>query len=165
MGAVAFEPALQAINQQARPYPAHLLPEGGTALCLFSAAFLGWNDAIHFARKQMTATCIDVDQPRLREMEGIYPETWTFHAMDAWDFALEAKRHDDQWDAVSADTFTGQPEIHSLHSLELWCDLATTLVTVTCSKGRDLDKLIPDGWRHHLYPRSSEVDWLVLTRG
>lgn len=163
MGTVTFTPELQRISEQARPYPAHLLPEGGTGLCLFSAAFLGWNDAIHMARRGMTTTCVDLNQARLDEMEAIYPADWTFHVGDAWHFANRANIFGKQWDAVSADTFTGYAETASLGSLKLWCSLARSLVTVTCSNWRQNIK-IPDGWHAEQFQRSSEVNWLVLTR-
>ena len=58
-----LEPQLQRIAEQARPYPGHLLREDGTGLCLFSAAFLGWNDAIHMARVGKTLTSNHNDRP------------------------------------------------------------------------------------------------------
>jgi hypothetical protein len=155
---------LQRINEQARPYPAHLLPEGGTALCLFSAAFLGHNDAIHMARKGMLTTCIDTNGPMLREMERLYPPSWTFLNADAWDFALEAVHHSDVWDAVSVDTYTGDAETRSLMSLPLWCAIAAQIVTVTVTAGTWDEQLVPSGWNDDLYERSSRVNWLVLTR-
>ena len=161
-----LEPQLQRIAEQARPYPGHLLREDGTGLCLFSAAFLGWNDAIHMARLGMTVTCTDIDGPRLAEMEQIYPPSWTFLNVDAYDFALEAFAHGDMWDAVSADTFTGDQETRSLRSLSLWCSIARDVVTATCSRGTWDEQLIPVGWSDTLMHRSgtSHVDWLVLTR-
>ncbi len=159
-----FPPGLQRINEQARPYPAHLLPEGGTGLCLFSAAFLGHNDAIHMARKGMLTTCLDINGPMLREMERLYPPNWTFLNTDAWDFALEAVHQSDMWDAVSVDTFTGDAEAQAIRSLPLWCAIAAQVVTVTCSVGRWDEQLVPHGWNDDLFPRSSQVNWLVLTR-
>lgn len=162
--AVTFAPELQRISEQARPYPAHLLPEGGTALCLFSAGFLGWNDAIHMARKRMTTTCVDIDTDKLNEMHAIYPPDWRFLTMDAWEFALDALEHDESWDAVSVDTFTGEDEDRALASLHLWCSLAGSIVTVTRSKPQRQTPVIPKGWQHQHYKRSFRIDWLVLTR-
>jgi hypothetical protein len=42
---------LDAISKEARPYPADMLTPARTGLLLFAAAYLGVNDAIHFARK------------------------------------------------------------------------------------------------------------------
>lgn len=155
-------PPLDKISAVARPYPADLLPEGGTALALFAAAFLGHNDAIHFARKDMTATCVDIDPVRLQEMGRLYPESWFFIDGDAWTWAHDFVEMGSQWDVVSVDTFTGEATDRSLASLPLWCALARQMVTATIVNGQDYT--VPDGWRSHLHPRSSEVSWLVLQR-
>lgn len=158
-------PPLDAISREARPYPAYLLPEGGTGLCLFAAAFLGHNDAIHMARQEMFVTCIDEDAERLTEMAEIYYEGG--HAFagiigDAWSYAEQWQRGDAQFDVVSCDTWTGDLERRSLDSLDLWCSLARNAVTVTHSNGSAYT--VPDGWTDMLFPRSSDVNWLVLTR-
>jgi hypothetical protein len=156
-----LEHPLDAISRQARPYPADMLPEGGTGLCLFAAAFLGHNDAIHFARAEMKATCVDVDEPRLREMCALYPDDWSFRLMDAWQYA-ETYPVREAYDVVSVDTFTGDATDRSLQSLELWCSLATKAVTVTIAHGQDYTT--PTGWRPSLFQRSAIADWLVLRR-
>ena len=134
MATVTFGPELQKIAEQARSYPGHLLPQHGTGLCLFSAAFLGWNDAIHFARRQLTTTCVDIDADKLIEMKALYPDDWQFIDTDAFEFAEGAWTIGAMWDAVSVDTFTGDIEERSLKSLDLWCGIARTVVTATCSK-------------------------------
>jgi hypothetical protein len=155
-------PPLAEISERARPYPADLLPEGGTALALFSAAFLGHNDAIHFARKNMTGTCVDIDTDKLEQMRQLYPPGWKFITGDAWEYAISATGFSARWDAVSVDTFTGEAMIRSLASLELWCELARKVVTVTITDGHPYE--VPEGWHAMLYPRSNDVNWLVLTR-
>jgi hypothetical protein len=155
-------PPLDKISEVARPYPADLLPEGGTALALFAAAFLGHNDAIHFARKDLIATCVDIDVERLHEMETLYPSEWMFVDADAWNLADTARELELSWDVVSVDTFTGEATDRSLASLDLWCSLARQMVTATIVNGQEYD--VPEGWRAHLHPRSSEVSWLVLQR-
>ena len=122
---------LEHVAGQARPYPAHLLEGCESGLVLFSAAFLGHNDAIHFAEAGLVTTCIDTDADRLHEMRELYPEQWAFVNTDAYAYA-EAARHEElTWDAVSVDTFTGPMTRRSLDSLELWCSLAERLVTAT----------------------------------
>lgn len=157
-------PPLDKVSREARPYPADMLPVGGTGLCLFAAAFLGVNDAVHMARKDMTVTCVDRDGSRIADMVDLYPEQWTFYVMDAWDFADRAAGQERQWDVVSVDTFTGDATDRSLESLELWCSLATKAVTATTTRHQGLDVVAPDGWRSSLFPRSSIADWLVLRR-
>lgn len=161
MGAVALPDSLAYINSEARPYPAYLLEEGESGLALFSAAFLGWNDSIHFARKGMHGTCVDRDEHKLGEMEAIYPDQWAFFCQDAWDFALDA-RGIITWDVVSIDPFLGVSQERVWNSLDLFLDLATRLVTVTVPSKQRTRKI--KGWRAYKYPRSSKADWMVLKR-
>ncbi len=149
------------INREAQAYPGLLLPEGGTALSLFSAGFLGKNDVIHFARKQMQVTCVDVDEDKLWQMAQIYPGAWEYHVADAWEFAEEAsgKR---EWDAVSVDPFMGDAADRVWDSMWLWCSLARSFVTVTVDPKRPI--WAPVGWMGYLYPRSSRASWMVLRR-
>jgi hypothetical protein len=156
-----LEGPLEAISRVARPYPAWLLDGCETGLCLFSAAFLGHNDAIHFARAGIRTVCVDVSANRLRDMREIYPDDWVFVPADAWAFA-EAVVLGDKWDAVSVDTWRGDAERRSLDSLDLWCSLANNVVTVTHTTG--LDYTVPDGWNARLFERAPNVNWLVLTR-
>jgi hypothetical protein len=154
-------PTLEHVAMQARPYPAHLLEGCETGLCLFAAAFLGHNDAIHFAEAGIRTTCCDTDAPRLEEMQRLYPADWEFHAVDAWQFADNAIAVGRKWDVVSADTFTGEMMYRSLGSLDLWCSLARKFVTCTITDEiDDLPRL--DGWLPWLLPRSQRVDWLIL---
>jgi hypothetical protein len=155
-------PPLDKISEVARPYPADLLPEGGTALALFAAAFLGHNDAIHFARKDMQATCVDIDRDRLMEMAALYPDDWFFFQGDAWTWAEDFAALGSQFDVVSVDTFTGEAMERSLLSLPLWCSIARQMVTATLVNGSPY--VVPAGWRAHLYPRTDAVSWLVLQR-
>jgi len=153
---------LDEISRRARPYPAYLLPQGGTGLALFAAAFQGHNDAIHFARAEMTATCVDTDIDKLAKMATLYPNGWRFVISDAWEFATNAKADGDTWDVVSVDTFTGDATERSLTSLDLWCSLANLAVTATIEPGTPFWE--PHGWTPQLFPRSDNVSWLVLTR-
>lgn len=153
-------PPLDAISAQAREYPAYLLPHRGTGLCLFAAAFLGHNDAIHMARAEMELDLVDTDRARLVHMGLLYDGARVWH-QDAWEFAEAMRGQADPWDVVSVDTFTGDAERRSLDSLELWCSLARAVVTVTHSSGSGY--VVPDGWEAVLFPRSEFVNWLVLT--
>jgi hypothetical protein len=155
-----LEGPLEAVSRVARPYPAWLLDGCETGLCLFSAAFLGHNDAIHFARAGIETVCVDHDWVRLDEMRGLYPEDWRFEWADAWAFANAASFA--TWDAVSVDTWRGDAERRSLDNLNLWCSLANKAVTVTHTTG--LDYTVPDGWNARLFERAHNVNWLVLTR-
>lgn len=161
MGAVAEYRTLEHVAQQARPYPAHLLEGCETGLCLFAAAYLGHNDAVHMAEAGMRVTCVDKDANRLYEMENLYPVNWTFRAADAWEFASEEV---ETYDVVSVDTFTGDAETRSLGSLNLWCSLATKAVTVTITTAKTYLVRTPEGWKSSLYPRAASVYWLVLER-
>ncbi len=157
------------INRNAQPYPAYLLPEGGTALALFAAGFHGWNDVIHMARKEMEITCVDVDYDKLWEMAEIYPNIMTFYVKDAWDFATEAAEQGREWDVVSVDPFMGGAAEKAWESIPLWMSLARETVTVTVAK--DAEFVLSEGpvaerdrWTYSTFPRSSRASWLVLRR-
>jgi hypothetical protein len=167
MGAISVNvPAkyasLEHVAMEARPYPTYLLENAETGLCLFSAAFMGHNEAVHFALEDVQTTCIDIDSVKLEAMAGLYPEHWKFICRDAWEFAEEAAKKGKRWDVVSVDTFRGNATLRSLASLDLWCAIADEAVVATLEDGQSYEK--PDGWKPHLLRRNSEVFWLVLTR-
>lgn len=165
MKSVVLQAPLDSLSLEARPYPADMLEDCQTGLLLFAAAFLGVNDAIHYARKQMVCTCVDTNPERLGRMEALYPSEWSFVAQDAWEFARAAAERGKTWDALSVDTFTGTATNRSLQSLDLWCSLATRCLTVTIGKGQSF--VVPDGWRGSVFPREgrSEIaSWLVMRR-
>ena len=145
-----------------RPYPAELLAGCESGLVLFAAAFLGHNDAIHFAEAGVpNVTLVDVDGERLNEMKDLYrDETWQFVEADAWEYARTARDYDLAFDAVSVDTFTGPALERSLGDLTAWTSIARRFVTVTAT--RDVGFQLPDRWRYRILWRSSLAYWLVL---
>ena len=161
MGVLTY-PTLEHVAMNARPYPAELLKGCETGLVLFAAAFLGHNDAIHFAEAGLRTTCIDVDGRRLIEMSALYPDDWLFLQWDAWKFADASYAKGMSWDVVSADTFSGDAMRRSLDSFELWCSLAHKVVTATYVAGEAYE--VPDGWQGSLFERATNVYWLVLER-
>lgn len=146
---------------EAGPYPSLRLPVGGTGLCLFAAAFLGAQDAIHMHRAGMELDLVDTDGDRLREMGDLYPLARR-HVQDAWAFADDARGLGYMWDVVSVDSWTGEIESRVMGSLGLWCSLADRMVTVTHT--RTAGYVIPDGWTGRIMRRSPLANWLVLTR-
>lgn len=161
MAPVVLDGRLGELSAEARVYPAHLLREGGEGLCLFAARFWGVNDAIHMRRNNMQLDLVDTSK-RVLEMAEIYGNGTQAVVGDAWEGAALARSNGSQWDAVSCDTFTGDPMTRSLNSLELWCSLARDVVTVTHTPGAPYE--VPDGWSDFLFPRNDRVNWLVLTR-
>lgn len=147
---------------EARPYPTYLLENAVTGLCLFSAAFMGHNEAIHFALEEVETTCVDIDQEKLHVMTDLYPEDWNFVCCDAWDFAEAAAEKGTRWDVVSVDTFRGNATERSLTTLDLWCSIAEKAVIATLEDGQEYE--VPEGWSVQIFRRNSEVFWLVLTR-
>jgi hypothetical protein len=147
---------------EARPYPTYLLEGAETGLCLFSAAFLGHNDVIHYALEGIQTTCVDVDEQKLQTMRVLYPDEWAFVVADAWEYAERAAATGTRWDVVSVDTFRGWATEKSLADLGVWCALANKAVLATLEKGQTYET--PDGWTDNLFVRNSEVFWLVLTR-
>lgn len=161
MAAVTY-PTLEHVATEARPYPTYLLEHAETGLCLFAAAFMGHNEAIHFALEEVQTTCVDIDQEKLHVMTDLYPEDWTFLCCDAWDFAEAHAEKGKRWDVVSVDTFRGNATERSLVSLELWCSIADKAVVATLEDGQTYK--VPEGWTAQHFRRNSEVFWLVLTR-
>lgn len=162
MSPVVLDGRLGEISAEARVYPAHLLREGGDGLCLFAARFWGVNDAIHMRRNNMRVTLVDTSE-RVKEMAEIYGDATDAWVADAWQIAEDWRDGGvAQWDAVSADSFTGDPMTRSLASLDLWCSLARDVVTVTHTPHAPY--VVPDGWSDFLFPRNDRVNWLVLTR-
>jgi hypothetical protein len=155
-------PTLEHVAMEARPYPTYLLEGAKTGLCLFSAAFMGHNEAIHFALENVQTTCVDIDPDKLKAMRELYPQQWRFVFGDAWEFAQSAARNGESWDVVSVDTFRGNATERSLANLGVWCDIANTAVIATLELGQTYD--VPEGWRDNTFQRNSEVFWLVLTR-
>lgn len=152
---------LDGLSREARPYPADMLNGCDTGLCLFAAAFLGVNDAIHFARHNIQTVCVDLNAERIGQMETIYPQDWEFLVDDAWAFA-GAITGAYTFDAVSVDSFLGDATDRSLTTLELWCSLASKCVTVTIPAGAS--PAAPAGWKSYEFPRSTRASWLVLQR-
>ncbi len=159
---VLAAPTFDHINRNAQPYPAYLLPEGGTALALFSAGFYGWNDVIHMSRKQMSIDCVDTDADKLWEMAGVYPPPFNAHAEDAWEFAARAAAEGREWDVVSVDPFMGDAAERAWDTLWLFASLAVNLVTLTVDPDRPI--WAPIGWMADLFPRSRKAAWMVLRR-
>ena len=162
MGSVTEYPELERIGETAQQYPAQYLEGLETGLCLFGAAFSGANDAIHFYEHGLRTNVVDTDFERLSKMRRLYPDDWQFVHVDAWEYAEAARREELAFDAVSVDTFTGDAEIRSLASLELWTSIANELVTVTATPGKPFD--VPDGWIVSKHWRGPGVYWLCLRR-
>lgn len=155
-------PTIEHVAMEARPYPTYLLEDAETGLCLFSAAFMGHNEAIHFALEDVQTTCVDIDQEKLHAMQALYPSEWKFVCRDAWEFADAAASTGMTWDIVSVDTFRGNATERSLRDLEAWCAIANKAVIATLELGQTYT--VPEGWSDTHFQRNSEVFWLVLTR-
>ena len=162
MGVVTY-PTLEHVAMEARPYPTHVLEGCETGLCLFAAAFLGHNDAIHMAEARLTGTCVDVDEKRLAEMRELYPERWEFIAADAWQYADAAWSLERWWDVVSVDPFTGDAMTRASESIRLWCSLARRAVVLGWRTGTPVT--FPDAnWSVDSMQRAADIYWLVLRR-
>lgn len=159
-------PSLEHVALEKRPYPADLLAGCKSGLVLFAAAFLGHNDAIHFAEAGVPdVTLVDVDGPRLDEMQELYRDpSWNFREDDAFEFARVARAAGLRWDAVSVDPFSGAALERTLVDLSQWTALASRLVAVTLTRGEVY--VVPRGWRRlRVVERSSSAYWLVLVPG
>ncbi len=154
--------AYKTVNANARPYPAYLLPVGGTALGLFAAGYHGWNDVVHFARSDMKITAVDIDTDKLFEMAEIYPSGCEFVAEDAWEFAEKSRAAGRMWDVVSVDPYFDNDAERAWRSLPLWLSLARETLTLTVHTEGDVT--VPNGWEGSYFPRNGNVGWLVMLR-
>lgn len=154
-------PTLEHVAMEARPYPTQHLKNCETGLVLFSSAFLGHNDAIHFAEAGIRTTCVDTDGERLAEMKALYPDDWTFVQEDAWTFAQETW---DFWDVVSLDPFTGDTMDKVMADLPLWATLAR-MVLIVGSTRLLKNSEVPDRWIPQApVVRAHNVFWLAMTK-
>ena len=150
------------ISVRARPYPSYLLEETDECLAVFAAGFLGWNDAVHFARAGLTAVCVDCDKDKLFEMSTIYPPGWAFRVADAWEFAEEAAWMGRQWDVVTVDPYFENCAQRVWETLPLWLSLTRRIATITVHADTELD--LPEGWKSSYFSRGHNVGWAVISR-
>jgi glycosyltransferase involved in cell wall biosynthesis len=151
---------LDELRARAARYPSDVLGGRETALVLFGAAFLGVNDAVHFANAGIPkVTVVDTDAARLGTMRALYPESWEFVAADAFAFVDEQRDAAALYDVVSADPFTGLMPRCRDH-LPALCALARHAVVLGAERGLRLDA--PPGWRSRRVERSEQHDWIVL---
>lgn len=150
------------LSREAREYPGYLLAGAETGCCLFSAAFLGVNDVVHFARRGIETVCVDVDVERLERMREIYPSTVELVAGDAFEFVERARAEGRTFDAISVDPFLGNAERRVQRELPAFLELARKVATITIANVRKIPEL--DGWNVSTFPRSPVASWLVLTR-
>lgn len=162
--AVVSYPTLEHVAMQQRPYPTHVLEGAETGLVLFAAAFLGHNDAIHFAEAGVCCHCVDSDGPRLAEMAQLYPDDWNWAIDDVWKFGRDAWDNDETWDVVSLDPFTGDTMELVLDDLQLWSELARKALVVGSTRLLPPSQH-PDGFRPTApMIRTAGVYWLVFER-
>lgn len=159
---------LDAVRESSRAdlYPRHALLGCEDALVLFAAAFHGAQDAVWIADAGLTATCVDIDQFKLMQMEDAYPDEWSFVCADAFEYttgaAIDAKR---QWDVVSVDCPSNLFD-RCAELVPLWCLLARRAVIL--GTGIHTDVVPPTGWQ--ITERRSRsnfqggVYWTVLER-
>jgi hypothetical protein len=156
-------PSLEHVAIDARPYPTGVLEGCETALVLFAAAFLGRNDAVHFADAGVPfVTLVDVDGERLEEMRGLYRDPdWHWVVGDAWYFARKARDLEARFDVVSLDPFTGTAMTRVHADLEPWTAIAKRAVVLGVLDGDVLN--VPGGWHPtELIERGNNVLWAVL---
>lgn len=143
-------------------FPGSVLEGSETALCLFSAAWHGRQDAYWVARRGLTATCVDLDARRLEEMREIYPPDWEFVHADAFEYVRERVMYADRVDAVILDPYTVHFAACAAYLPE-WCDAANNVVILGMD-GRELEP--PPGWELQLKLKRSSykggVYWQVL---
>lgn len=141
-------------------YPTEILDGYSTALVLFAAGFYGRQDAIHIADAGLTATCVDTNAENLVRMRWIYPDGWTFLALDAYEFAWGAAQAGQTWDVVSVDCPTGAFQ-DCAEMIDVWGALADHAVVLGTAPRASVTP--PTGFRHvNAVRRSSVAEWAVF---
>ena len=168
MGAVAPPATLQDIENLycGTVYPGPQFFEGcDTCLCLFSAEWLGMQDAYWIAKHGMTGTCVDLQGDKLAQMRELYPEGWKFHEDDAYGFAELAVELGWQWDALTLDPWTGQFQ-KCADLLPTWTTLARKTVVLGHGNYRLHRPEAPEGWAMTQEIKRSDykggIYWLVF---
>lgn len=137
-----------------------------TALCLFSAEWLGMQDVYWLVKHGLTGTCVDLNGDNLSRMKELYPEGWEFVEADAYEYAAVAVAEGLTWDVVNLDPWTGQFG-QCAELLPMWTTLAHKVVVL----GHGNYRAVPpeaEGWtRTHDIMRSDfrgGVWWRVYQR-
>jgi hypothetical protein len=155
---------LEHVAMDAKAFPRENLEGCETGLVLFAGAFLGVNDAIHFAQAGIPTVCVDTNAKALETMRRLYPEEWEFVEADAWRYAEAARDLGLTWDAVSVDPWTGDAMNRVRSDLELWAALAECVLVVGVDNEVP-EAMLPRDWEARGYhERSAIADWLVLER-
>lgn len=155
MGAVTVEEIRERGNRDL--FPTEVLIGCKTALVLFAAGFLGEQDAAWIEEAGILATCVDVDEDKLKQMTRIYPDGWIFVRQDAYQFAGKSGW---RWDLVTIDCPSGDFD-KCLTLIRLWCELARKAVVLGTAPGAAVGA--PDGWRVARTVRRSPIaNWTVL---
>ena len=142
-------------------------PKAETALCLFSAQWLGMQDAYWVAKAGLEGTCVDLQEDKLGQMRELYPEGWEFVTADVYDFAEESLAEGRQWDVVTLDPWTGQFD-KCANLIRTWTALARQMVILGHGNYRLSAPEAPEGWTLVETIRRSDfkggIHWLVFTR-
>ena len=138
-----------------------------TALCLFSAAWHGRQDAYWIAKYGMRATCVDLDRGRLDEMREVYPRDWAFNREDVFVWTQRHQEVGSRWDVITLDPFTNLFE-RCADMLPTWCELANRVVVLGHGNYRLKEPPAPEGWSQVSRVRRSDfkggIYWLTYAR-
>ena len=149
-------------------YPGQVVVDAGceTALCLFSAEWLGKQDVYWLVKHGLEVHCVDINGDNLERMRELYPDGFLFTEADVFEFAAEAVEQGYEWDVVTLDPWTGQFG-RCAELLDTWTALARKVVVL----GHGNYRAVPpeaEGWtRTHDIMRSDfrgGVWWRVYQR-
>jgi hypothetical protein len=117
--------ALEEVRSKAqRNFPTDCLESAASVACLFGGSSGGRADLIHVLQAGVGDVAVVDDRPaKLRQVEGIFPETWTYVCGDCLGFCSDAQEDDRRYDVVICDGSAGAVD-------HLWEELLPFAVNV-----------------------------------
>jgi len=96
------------ISMAQRGFPQHVLADVDSCAGLFAARFYGKNDVIHVLLAGLPDVhVVDIDAPRIKAMQSIYPKRWTYIVADVFELVQTYISENKRFDVVICDCYQG----------------------------------------------------------
>lgn len=168
MGAVKLGNPWDGLRDEAvgRTFPRSVLRGCETGLCLFAAGFLGRQDAVWMADAGLKVTCVDHDEPKLRQMMDLYPDSWSYRAYDVFEYVTTIRQFVVKFDVVTVDCPSNMFG-EAVEYLPEFCELALRAVVLGSTPTEPIQP--PVGWKVTQERKRSDyvpagVYWTVLEK-